>query len=465
MTDDPTGPTASRRVRRPTAARIRGSSATATAACGSSERERLLAAIIEVTARDGYAATTTGALIAAAGVSRRSLYECFTGKEECLLTALKLAHEQLLADVRRAVLAEPGRGAQLAVESLVSFASSQPATARVVFGEAMAAGRAALDARDHAVDQIAQSIEAAYDSLDPDAAAPDISARMLIGGVCRLLAARLRQSGQIAPGLDGELIDWLRSYQQPLALHRWRTLRPIPLASPPAPTSTLHPSQPQRLECLDTSREGFAAHSRARIIAAVAQLAEQRGYAATTIADISRQAELSPRAFYRLFADKQEAFAALHEDHFRALMGVTAGAFFAQADWPARIWAAGRAFSRYLEQAPTLARTSFIESYAGDPVSLPRVEELVGAFTLFLQEGYQYRELEAPPTALALDAIATTIFELNYRYTRADRVHELAALIPHGTFISLAPFLGCEDANGFIEKQIGPSSGRVLIGG
>jgi AcrR family transcriptional regulator len=464
MTDDSTRPTASRLARRPTAARIRGSSATASVPCASSERERLLAAIIEVVARDGYAATTTAALTAWAGVSRRSLYDCFAGKEKCLLAALKFAHEQLLADIRRAVLAEPERAAELAVTSLVSFASAQPATARVVFGEAMAAGRPALEARDHAVDQIAQSIEAAYDSLDPGTATPDVSARMLVGGVCRLLAARLRQSGQIPPGLDGELIEWLRSYRQPLATHLWRTLCPVPLPASPAARSTLHPSQPQRSECPDTSRKGLAAHSRARIVAAVARLAEQRGYAATTIAEISRQAELSPRAFYRSFADKQEAFAALHEHHFRALMGVTAGAFFAQDDWPARIWAAERAFSQHLEQNPTLARTSFIESYAGDPVSLSRVEELVGAFTLFLQEGYQYRELETPPTAIALDAIATTIFELGYRYTRADRVNELCALIPHGAFISLVPFLGPEDTNEFIETQVAADRRRAHEG-
>jgi len=135
-------------------------------------------------------------------------------------------------------------------------------------------------------------------------------------------------------------------------------------------------------------------------------------------------------------------------------MGVTAGAFFAQDAWPVRIWEAGRAFTRYLEQNPTLARTSFIESYAGDPVTLQRVEELVGAFTMFLQEGYQYRQLQAPPSPLALEAIATTIFELNYRYTRAGRVCELEALIPHTAFVTLAPFLGSEDTNSFIDEQL-----------
>lgn len=460
MAEESTRRTANGRARRRRPARVRGAGGH-----GSTERERLLVAVVEVTAREGYAGLTTCALIASAGVSRRSFYRCFIDKEECFLVALERAQEQLVSDVRRAVLAEPERAVQIAVETLVSFARSQGALATVVLGEAMAAGRPALDTRDHAIDQIAQLIESAYDSLDRAASAPDVSAAILMGGVCRVLAARLRQSGQVMPGIEDQLTKWISSYEQPLAAHRWRSLRPVPLPSPRASSGTLHASRMETPEPPSTSRDGVAAHGRARILATVEQLAEQRGYAATTIADISRQAGLSPSAFYRSFTDKQEAFAALHEHHFRALMGVTAGAFFAEQDWPARIWAAGRAFSRYLEENPTLARTSFIESYAGDPVSIPRVEELVGAFTLFLQEGYQYRALEAPPSALALDAVATTIFELNYRYTRADRVHELGTLIPHAAFISLVPFLGTAHTDGFIEMQVSPDRSRVLAEG
>jgi AcrR family transcriptional regulator len=410
----------------------------------------------------GYARTTVSALAALAGVSRSRFYECFTDKEACFLAALKGEQQQLLADVRRAVLGDPERAPRLAAETLVAFARCKPATARVVFSEAIAAGPAALDARDDAIDQIARLVEAAYEALDPDTPAPDVSARVLIGGACRLLAARLRDPGQTIDGVEQGLDAWIDGYEQPLCAHRWRELRPAPLSPPCLARGSLRLAGAAEAECASPARDDVAAHVRARIVLAVASLAEERGYAATTIADIALRAGLSPRAFYRSFAGKQEAFAALHEHHFREIMGVTAGAFFAQEDWPARIWAAGQAFTGYLEQHPTLARTSFIESYAGDPVGLARVAELVGAFTLFLQEGYQYRELEAPPTALALDAIATTIFELNYRYTRAGRVRELAMLMPHIAFISLAPFLGPEDTNGFLDVQIGRDRGRVL---
>jgi AcrR family transcriptional regulator len=423
---------------------------------GESQREALLGAVVEVAAREGFPTTTLAQVIAQARVSRRTFHEHFADKEDCFLAALGDAWARLLAEMRAAISLQPERSLQLTIRTLVSFAGSEPAAAHVLLIESMAGGSRALDARDRAIDQIAQAIEASYESLDPATTLPDVSARMLIGGVCRLLASRLRHSQQATPGLLEDLLAWTATYERPLAAHRWRGLRPTPLPapSPPSPNTALH--SPRALGQGDqaTSRVDLAASNRSRILAAVASSAEQHGYAATTITDIASRAGVSPRTFYRSFANKREAFAALHEDHFRTLMGVTAGAFFAQDAWPARIWEAGRAFTRYLEQSPTLARTSFIESYAGDPLTLQRVEELVAAFTLFLQEGYQYSRLPATPSPLALEAIATTIFELNYRYTRAERVCELPALIPQTAFISLGPFLGPTHTNAFIDEQL-----------
>ncbi|HST34229.1 MAG TPA: TetR/AcrR family transcriptional regulator [Solirubrobacteraceae bacterium] len=428
----------------------------------SSQRERLLSAVTAVAARDGYAAATIAQVIAAAGVSRRTFYEHFTDKEECFLLALKDTQEQLLAEIRRAVIGHPENALQLAIVTLVAFVGSQPVKARVLLNEALAGGPAALDARDHAIDQITQLIEAPYETLDPETPLADVSVRVLLGGICRLLASRLRQSDRSTTSLGDDLLGWTGSYEQPLAAHRWRSLRPVPLPSAtwPFPQATLHsPVAPRPVDPGASKKENLA-NSRSRALAAMACLAEQRGYTATTIGDIANRAGLSTRAFYRLFADKQEAFVALHEDHFRSLMGVTAGAFFAQDTWPLRIWEAGRAFTRYLEQNPILARASFIESYAGDRVTVQRVEELVGAFTLFLLDGYQHAQPGVPPWPVALEAIAMTIFELNYRYIRVGRVCELSALIPHAAFISIAPFLGPGDTNASIDEQLSTARAR-----
>ena len=51
------------------------------------QRDRLLDAIAAVCARSGYAATTAAAVATTAGVSRKTFYEFFDNKEQCLLDA------------------------------------------------------------------------------------------------------------------------------------------------------------------------------------------------------------------------------------------------------------------------------------------------------------------------------------------------------------------------------------------
>jgi hypothetical protein len=47
-----------------------------------------------------------------------------------------------------------------------------------------------------------------------------------------------------------------------------------------------------------------------------------------------------------------------------------------------------------------------------------------------------------------------TLFELGYLQVREDRVDELPGLAPHITFIVVAPFLGVEASNAFIDERL-----------
>src|SRR5439155_260785 len=69
----------------------------------SSQRARLLAAMANVVAAKGYAATTVADVVSAAGVSRSTFYELFASKEACFLDAYNQGVEDLLragGDVR-----------------------------------------------------------------------------------------------------------------------------------------------------------------------------------------------------------------------------------------------------------------------------------------------------------------------------------------------------------------------------
>jgi AcrR family transcriptional regulator len=187
---------------------------------------------------------------------------------------------------------------------------------------------------------------------------------------------------------------------------------------------------------------------------AAASLAEETGYSAVTVMDVTKRARVNTRSFYELFADKREVFRALHELLFRHIIAVTASGFLAGGTWPERVWEAGRALAQHMEQNPMLAHASLVDSHAGDAETVQRVEELVGGFTIFLQEGYRHTPHRPPPSPVAQQAIASTMFEIDYSQVREARVCELSRLVPHMAFISLAPFLGPDEANRFIDRQL-----------
>ncbi|HEU4599157.1 MAG TPA: TetR/AcrR family transcriptional regulator [Solirubrobacterales bacterium] len=67
-----------------------------------SQRERLLAAVVRVTADNGYEETTVGDILGEAGVGRESFYELFNDKLDCTLAAHKILVDNLEQCVRRA---------------------------------------------------------------------------------------------------------------------------------------------------------------------------------------------------------------------------------------------------------------------------------------------------------------------------------------------------------------------------
>jgi len=422
--------------------------------------ERLLSGMVAAANRGGYAGASVSAVIAEAGVSRPTFYEYFSDRDECFLAALADAQEQLAASVDEAVASQAaGEALQAALSAVLGFAISEPARARLLMSEAMAAGTRALDVRDQGIERLARSVEKAYAREAVEEAVADVPAAIVIGGVYRLLAARLRRGERALSNLGEELRGWIDAYRGPLGEHRWRasatgaSKAPAP-PSPPRTASALRapPALPPGRPRL--SSEQIAANHRGRILAAAGQLAERQGYADTTIADITRVARIDGRAFYSQFEDKQDAFMAVHELGFQELMAVTAGAFFTGASWPERTWEAGRALTAFLEQNPTLTHVGFIEAYAVGPGAVQRVEDSHTAFTIFLQEGYQYVDGGGPPR-LALQAVIACVFEIVYRQARRSRKPKVRQTLGLMVFVWLAPFIGAAEANAFVEAKLG----------
>jgi|SRR5580692_277157 AcrR family transcriptional regulator len=422
----------------------------------STQRERLLASVVSAVDRGGYASANVSRIITDAGVSRPTFYEYFSDKDDCFLGALRDIHERLMVRVRQNVEEGPPQLAfQACLAAIVEFACAEPAQALFLTSQAMGAGPKALDARDAGIAEIEQLIHEAHAQVSPTVPVPDISPRIVIGGVYRLLASRLRRG---EPGLIravDDLVAWVESYMGSAGELRWQSVNSTPLGpAPPGPAPGLMPAlRPLPPWTSGLSKEQAAANQRYRIFYAAAQLAERQGYNATTIADITRLAGVDGRTFYASFADKQDAFMAVHEFGVQQVMSATAAAFFTGASWPERMWAAGRALTGFLESNPLIAHVGFVEAYAVGPGAVQRVEDSHVTFTIFLQEGYQQKSTRAPPSRLALEAIITSIFEIVYREARGSEQPRVSGTLGAMAFLALAPFIGARDANRFIDRQ------------
>jgi len=412
---------------------------------------------VHIAAERGYEQATVARLIADAGVSRPTFYEYFPGREACFLAALGEIEEKALGVLRRRIgHAPPQDAAAAAILALLQFAEQEPAAARILTNETLAAGPGALRVRDQMIGQAAELVESAYHELPDSAVLPDIPAEILLGAVSRLLASRLRRGERGLLALGDDLVAWIALYAHPAKEHHRRTLessRP-PARSPFLSQAPLRAPPPLPAGRPRRSASMVAENHRLRIMFATAEVVQQQGYLGASVASITRAAGVDGRVFYQLFADKQDAFMAVHELGFQRAMAVTAGAFFAAEDWPARIWEAGRAFTGHLEANPTLTHASLIESHAGGPETVQRFEDLMAGFTIFLQEGYQYEpdSRRTPPAAIALEAVGAANVEALYRQARAGPNPKMAGLLPHLTYMCLAPFLGPVRAAELIEE-------------
>jgi AcrR family transcriptional regulator len=421
----------------------------------STQRERLLMSIVALVDRDGYSGTSVSRIITEAGVSRPTFYDYFSDKEDCFLGALSNAQEQLIGRVRRAIDERPPQLAmQSSIAAIVEFARAQPTQALFITSQAMGAGPTALDARDAGIAEIAQLIHAASSRASPTALVPDVSPEVVIGGIYRLLASRIRRGDPSLGKIGDELSAWVDSYACSTADRRWQSGSLTPVKALESVRWQLPELIAAPLQASGLSREQIAAAQRQRILYAAAQMAEQKGYNATTITDITRLAGVDGRTFYDAFADKQDAFMAVHELGVQQVMSATAGAFFTGRSWPERMWAAGQAFAAFLDSNPLFVHVGFVEAYAVGPGAVQRVEDSHVTFTIFLQEGYQLQSGRTPPSRLALEATITSIFEIVYREARAGKQPQVSGMLGTMAFLSIAPFLGAKETNRFIDRQL-----------
>jgi AcrR family transcriptional regulator len=152
---------ASRRVRRPdqlTGGR-HGLSAEEVRA---SQRDRIMRAMIETVGEHGYHGVRVADVVGRAGVSRKTFYELFGGKDDCFCATYGALVDRLLAAAFRSFDSQTEWVDRLraALTELLGTLAREPNAARLCFSEVIAAGGATQQRREQAIKAFAELFEA-----------------------------------------------------------------------------------------------------------------------------------------------------------------------------------------------------------------------------------------------------------------------------------------------------------------
>jgi AcrR family transcriptional regulator len=229
----------------------------------------------------------------------------------------------------------------------------------------------------------------------------------------------------------------------------------MPPTSPPNGNASPRPTKDLggliEQERLPAGREDLAvpliAHSqRERILTAMAETCAEKGYGATTIADICEPAGVSRATFYELFKDKEDCFHAAMELSLADAMGRILAAYSPDKPWATMVRDAVAAFLDLLASRPTFARMALVEA----PASGERAFELYASGKRVLQSLLDRGrddpvEEEAIPSSVARAALAAAE-SLIVGQILAGNAARLRELLPDIVYITTVPYLGQEEA-------------------
>lgn len=176
--------------------------------------------------------------------------------------------------------------------------------------------------------------------------------------------------------------------------------------------------------------EQVAADQRRRLIEAMVQLAGERGYAATTVADIITRAEVSRKTFYAHFDERKDlllaAFDTVSSTAFQEVKTASR-----RGGGPTRqLEALMRRLCRVGRESPGAIALSTIEVAAANPVGLERRDRLMDDYGELIDQCLRTEDGGPQmPSALA-QALAGSAHRTIDARLREGRASELTALAP-----------------------------------
>jgi AcrR family transcriptional regulator len=387
------------------------------------QRSRILEAVLQVSAEQGFEASSVKDLIAAAGLSPQAFYDNFVSKEEAWAAAFEEAFSQLYLAAWRAGSPQDDRATQVGatVAACLHYLASEPQRARLLLVDAPSAGRTGAPAIEEAMRGFEHLIAPALTGPD----LPKLLPTAMIGGLAELAA------GWVLDGRTAQLPDLTAAVIEVILTPTLGLADAVAAANaavygPPAPAE-------------DDDRH--------RLMDAFAEAVARDGLAATRLADVAQEAGIELDVANALFDDELDCATKALDAWAGQLVIIAAGAFLASAGDPAL--AAHRALEAALWH---MARTPAVAALAvSDDPELSRASSLlreryIALFFQLVAGQVPVAEQRAPQPLAALALVLDGILATLRRFAEEHHVAELPGQLPSLSLQSLTPFFGADEA-------------------
>jgi AcrR family transcriptional regulator len=193
---------------------------------------------------------------------------------------------------------------------------------------------------------------------------------------------------------------------------------------------------------------GVAEIQRARMIAALVEVAGERGVGGVTVGRIVGYSGVSRRTFYELFHDREDCFLAAFDQAIELGAQRVVPAFKTPGTWRERIRAGLEALLAYLDDEPGMGALCVVDALGGGPIALERRAVVVRALIDAVHQGRGEARTSTKPTRLTAEGVVGAVLSvLHARLSVGDARHNggpapMASLLGPLMAMIVLPYLG-----------------------
>jgi AcrR family transcriptional regulator len=170
------------------------------------------------------------------------------------------------------------------------------------------------------------------------------------------------------------------------------------------------------------------------------------GFAAVDIGTVCERAQVGRAHFDRCFADLEDCFLGLHDEVMEGLCARVDAACDGRQAWHDRIWAAGMAAMRYLQEDSARARYLLVAVNGVGGGAQSRRDRIVQRIADFLDGGRGEVEGERPMSRCTAEIAAGAVYGTILAKIEAGSIERGEEFLPELIYLATMPYLGARAA-------------------